>query len=66
MHRGFVQHQGIRHSTYDIDKLREFEFEPDGEFLRVVANRSDQAVVVAQKVVVETLGKRIRLRRAWR
>ena len=41
---------------YHIYELRELETQLDGEPVRIVADRSNQAVVIGQQVLVETLG----------
>jgi hypothetical protein len=42
--------------TYQIDELREFELNTDGEDVAVVDNRSNDLVVIGEQVVVEALG----------
>jgi hypothetical protein len=45
--------------TYHINELREFELDPDCEWIRGVLHRSHQLVVVRQQVVVQPLRVRI-------
>jgi len=45
--------------TYQIDELREFELDADGEDVAVVDNWSNDLIVVGEQVVVEALGVRI-------
>ena len=45
--------------TYQIDELREFELDADGEDVAVVDNWSHDLIVVGEQVVVEALGVRI-------
>ena len=40
----------------DVDQLGELEPQLDGQLLRVVGDGPDEAVVVAQQVVVQPLG----------
>lgn len=47
--------------TYHIDELRELKAELDGESVRVVADRPDEAVIGAKEVVIEALGIRVGL-----
>lgn len=42
-------------STYNINQLGETKSHFDGEAIRVVPHRTNQAIVVAQQIVVETL-----------
>lgn len=49
--------------TYQINELRQPEAQLDQHRVRVVAHRPDEAVVVAQEIVVEPLGVRIGLHR---
>lgn len=50
--------------TYDIDKSRQFEVDIDGQVVFVVADWSNQYVVIVlkQKIVVQSFGVRIRIR----
>lgn len=43
-------------STYDVDELRQFQAEFDGEPVGIVTNRSDEAVVVGEEILVEPFG----------
>ena len=56
-------HIGGHHLVLEvhIDKLRELESELDGEGLCEVGDRSDEAVVVMEEVVIQPLGVRVAL-----
>lgn len=47
------------YSTYQINQLRQVETEPDRDDLAVVTDRSNEPVVVAEKVVVKSFSVRI-------
>ena len=46
-------------NIYQIDELREFEFDADHEHVRIVDDGPHHFVVVGQQVVVEAFGVRI-------
>lgn len=50
---------GWRGITYHIDQLREPQTHLDRQTIGVVAHGSNEAIVVAQQVVVEALGIRV-------
>lgn len=41
---------------YHIDELRKFEPELDGQSVGIIADRTDQSVVIGEEVLVESLG----------
>ncbi len=45
--------------THQINELREAESELDQKPVRVVGDRPDESVVVAEEVIVESLGIRV-------